>query len=351
MQKSKEELFIRPTYECLGKRQLGSNALASQLYRSSSFNSSGRSSMVDQVDSEMMYNDASLEDNVLDLNHQVQVLEQKVSYLADSQVDSDDRYSRVRADNAVLQARILMLEEQLREVELRSEERLREEQSRNRDLLTRAERESRLQSENCSIRVRAAETECAALRQEAARERTHADRMRQELERVAEQERDIRRELEETKEEARRREVEMDKRHKEELKASEALMMDLNDEIVRLKERRSLPATPDTLPEQLRLEELHKEINDLREENKNLRESNEELQAAVLNRSVEEGRSLLNGKTSNSLAAELEAMSKDEIQQTLKELQEDNYRLRSYIDSILLIVVENHPQLLEVKPN
>ncbi|XP_053953468.1 uncharacterized protein LOC128860184 isoform X2 [Anastrepha ludens] len=51
-----------------GRRQLGSNALASQLYRSSSFNSSGRSSNCDTT--EDMYSDISL-DNVQDLNYKV----------------------------------------------------------------------------------------------------------------------------------------------------------------------------------------------------------------------------------------------------------------------------------------
>ncbi|CAD7081309.1 unnamed protein product [Hermetia illucens] len=49
-----------------GRRQLGSNALASHLYRSSSFNSSGRSSTCDTA--EDMYSDMSLED-VQDLSH------------------------------------------------------------------------------------------------------------------------------------------------------------------------------------------------------------------------------------------------------------------------------------------
>ncbi|XP_037952614.1 uncharacterized protein LOC119683078 [Teleopsis dalmanni] len=56
-----------------GRRQLGSNALASQLYRSSSFNSSGRSSNCDTT--EDMY---SLE-NVQDLNYKVCVT--KIYYL------------------------------------------------------------------------------------------------------------------------------------------------------------------------------------------------------------------------------------------------------------------------------
>nr|CAD7194393.1 unnamed protein product [Timema douglasi] len=42
-------------------------SLSSQLYRSSSFNSSGRSSTCDTADD--MYSDVSLEEDVLDLNH------------------------------------------------------------------------------------------------------------------------------------------------------------------------------------------------------------------------------------------------------------------------------------------
>lgn len=48
-------------------KRVGGTAVASQLYRTSSF-SSGRSSAPDQDD---MYSDASLEDDVLDLNHKV----------------------------------------------------------------------------------------------------------------------------------------------------------------------------------------------------------------------------------------------------------------------------------------
>jgi len=45
-----------------------SNALASQLYRTSSFHSSGRSSA---GDGEEMYSDGSLEDEVIDLTQKV----------------------------------------------------------------------------------------------------------------------------------------------------------------------------------------------------------------------------------------------------------------------------------------
>lgn len=45
------------------------NVFLSQLYRSGSFNSSGRGSTCDAADD--MYSDVSLEEDVIDLNHRV----------------------------------------------------------------------------------------------------------------------------------------------------------------------------------------------------------------------------------------------------------------------------------------
>lgn len=55
---------------------------------------------------------------------QFQVLQQQVGALQDSANQNDERYTRTKADNAALQARVLMLEEQLRETEIRYEEKL-----------------------------------------------------------------------------------------------------------------------------------------------------------------------------------------------------------------------------------
>lgn len=53
---------------------------------------------------------------ILFVCEQVQLLQQQVTSLADTQSTSDDRYARAKADNAVLQARVHMLEEHVREV-------------------------------------------------------------------------------------------------------------------------------------------------------------------------------------------------------------------------------------------
>ena len=73
-----------------------------------------------------------------------------------------------------------MLEENIREVEIRSEERLETERKRNRDALQRVEREKQLEIENYSIRLQTLEKEYGKLEAEAAQLRAQSDRLRQE---------------------------------------------------------------------------------------------------------------------------------------------------------------------------
>uniref|UniRef100_A0A1Q3FTU5 Putative centrosomal protein nuf n=1 Tax=Culex tarsalis TaxID=7177 RepID=A0A1Q3FTU5_CULTA len=339
-----------------GKRQLGSNALANHLYRSSSFNSSGRSSNCDTA--EDMYSDVSLED-VQDLNHKLEILQRQVTNLADTQNNVEDRTSRTKAEYAVLQARYHMLEEQLRETELRAEERLAEEQKRHRELLARVEREAKLQNENCQIRIRTIEMEANQLREEIARLRLQADKQAADLHATEDKLEKARDGLMVSQQELAEAKAN-EKKHKADKQAAEDLMVELGKECERLRSERG-PALPTTSPESLRLEELHQEMDELRQKNKQLEEANEELQAMVLTKGVEEGRNLLNG-TSNSLAQELEAMSQNQdtvdsstlasltqLQIAFQDKEEENRRLKHYIETILLQVVENYPQLLEVK--
>ncbi|XP_055619639.1 rab11 family-interacting protein 4A isoform X13 [Toxorhynchites rutilus septentrionalis] len=327
-----------------GKRQLGSNALANHLYRSSSFNSSGRSSNCDTA--EDMYSD-------------LEILQRQVTNLADTQNNVEDRTSRTKAEYAVLQARYHMLEEQLRESELRAEERLAEEQKRHRELLARVEREAKLQNENCQIRIRTIEMEANQLREEISRLRLQCDKQAADLHATEDK-------LEKTRDSLMAAQQELaeakanEKKHKADKQAAEDLMVELGKECERLRSE-SGPALPTTSPESLRLEELHQEMDELRQKNKQLEEANEELQAVVLTKGVEEGRNLLNG-ASNSLAQELEAMSQNQdtvdsstlasltqLQTAFQDKEEENRRLKHYIETILLQVVEHYPQLLEVK--
>uniref|UniRef100_A0A182K4P0 Peptidase S1 domain-containing protein n=1 Tax=Anopheles christyi TaxID=43041 RepID=A0A182K4P0_9DIPT len=291
------------------------------------------------------------------LNEQLEILQRQVTNLADTQSNVDDRTSRTKTEYAVLQARYHMLEEQLRETELRAEERLVEEQKRHRELLARVEREAKLQNENCQIRIRTMEMEVTSLREEIQRLRLQSDKQAADLHATEEK-------LEKARDSLMISQADLadaraeEKKHRADKQAAEELMVELGKECERLRSERG-PALPTTSPESLRLEELHQEMDELRQKSKALEEANEELQAMMLTRSIEEGRNLLNG-TSNSLAQELEAMSQNQdtvdsttlasltqLQVAFQEKEEENRRLKHYIDTMLLNVVENYPQLLE----
>ncbi|PNF36409.1 hypothetical protein B7P43_G16545 [Cryptotermes secundus] len=301
------------------------------------------------------------------------MLQQQVSVLADNQNNTDDRYTRAKQDSAALQARVHMLEEQLRESELRAEERLQEEQKRHRELMVRIEREKQLQVENCTIRLQTLELEGASLREECTRLRSQVERLRAEKQASEELRGEEQVMLAALREELQTlRDIE--RRTKDERRVNAQFVEELNSEIDRLKAERkgadimeahSQSELNGQLHDDLtgRLHELQVEVTSLRHQNKNLQETVEELQAQMLTRSLEEGRNLLTGVgNGNSLAEELEAMSAQELRDkteeqitlekmrtALKEQQEVNSQLRSYIDGILLNIVDNYPQLLEVK--
>ncbi|XP_013146819.1 PREDICTED: rab11 family-interacting protein 4A isoform X2 [Papilio polytes] len=326
-----------------GKRQIGSNVLASQLYRSSSFNSSGCGSGGEPADD--MYSDVSLEEDVQGLNYKVQLLQQQVTSLADTQSTADDRYARVKADKAVLQARVHMLEEQFREMESRCEERIAEEQRRHREAIARVERDRDAQLAALADRLAAAENEASDLKQEVGRLRGVAETLRANSEIATRAQREAQEAVGElTAALASAREAE-----RRERAACAALRAQLAAAQRDLDARDTAPPPPDPDP---RLDELREELVLLRNQNRSLCEAQEELQAQLLTRGVEAGRSLLHASSpllEHSLAHELSQMSDHELQKALKEQQDVNVQLRAYIDGILLSIVENYPQLLEVK--
>jgi len=360
-------------------RQRSTAALATALYSSgpatsSSFNSSGRSSNCDDGDIQDMHSDVSIEEDVLDLNNKVQQLQEQVGILSQNQVTTDERYTRVKQDNTMLTARIHMLEEHIREIEVRGEERLLEEQRRNKDLVQRLEREKQLEIENYTIRLQGMEKEQRVLGEEVACMRSQLEKAREEKGVVEEQLCDVQglligeQERHRQLQESRARELEQ---WGEEKAASLGMVQEMSREVEELRKHKaeiSLQESGERLQDgeevfgdlPARIAEMETEIRALRDQNKRLRENNEELQAQMLNKGLEEGRTLLmNQAHNNSLAAEFEAMSENEtseylaaelkkMRKALQEQQDVNLHLRSYIDSVLLNIMEKYPELLEV---
>ncbi|CAG4947029.1 unnamed protein product [Parnassius apollo] len=294
------------------------------------------------------------------LSDQVQLLQQQVTSLADTQSTADDRYARAKADNAVLQARVHMLDEQIREIESRCEERIAEEQKRCREAIARVERDRDAQLAALSDRLAAAENEASDLKQEVGRLRGVAETLRASAEAATRAQREAQEAVGElgaalsAARDAERRERASAAGLRAQLAAAE-------------RELRAARLAPPSPPPDPRLDELREELALLRTQNKSLSEAQEELQAQILTRGVEQGRSLLDVSgplLAHSLAHELSHMSDHEpdgstqtdlsiemekLQKALKEQQDVNVQLRTYIDGILLAIVENYPQLLEVK--
>jgi len=332
-----------------------------------------------------------------DVDSGVQQLQEQVGHLAESQATTDDRYSKVKQENALLTQKIHMLEENIREVEIRSEERLETERKRNREAIQRLDREKQLEIENYSIRLHTLEKEHGQLEHEALQLRSQAERLKQEKADLEEQLSESRLALTEAEsrvvklEEISRREAE---RADQERHSSAQLIQELSKEVEELREKvssgvsgafngRSLSAdivdsseaaagkavvTATDVEIRQRVSELDSEVRKLREENRKLAESNEEMQAAsLLNRGLEQGKTLLSNydaapSSSMSIADELGGMSDfqdmsfgsmsdelDQVKRALKEQQEVNGQLRAYIDGILMNIMEKYPELLEVR--
>jgi len=314
-------------------RQRSTAALASALYNSgpatsSSFNSSGRSSNCDDGDMQDMHSDISIEEDVIDLNNKVQQLQEQVGMLSENQVTTDERYTRVKQDNTTLTARIHMLEEHIREIEVRGEERLEEEQRRNKDLVQRLEREKQLEIENYSIRLQGMEKDHKVLSEEVTTLRTQLDKTREEKNSVEEQ-------LSETQillmREQEQHRMLQDNRNREveewgtERATSMNIVQEMSREVEQLRNQKIELTQNDSVMQlqdgeevfgdlPARIAEMETEIRVLRDQNKRFHENNEELQAQMLNKGLEEGRTLLmNQAHNNSLAAEFEAMSENEV--------------------------------------
>merc|ERR1719189_1884616 len=324
----------------------------------------------------------------LDNVHQLQ---EQVSNLADSQATTDDRYAKVKQENASLNQKILMLEEHIRELELRSEEKLQTEQKRNKESLQRLEREKHLEIENYSIRLQNCERDYNRAKQEIVQLRSVIERLRLDKAELEEQlneahaaqssnEADIHKLEDAAKRESEqaRLEISNSTRLVTELeKEVESLRAQLRDRtasgrrqaftsnvvsdtgsshITRLNSTDSAfsVSTEDRLG--TRVMEMESEIKSLKESNRKLTEANEEMHAQVLTRGLDEGKAVLfNHDTakanleSMSIARELEGLSDSQIRQALKEQQDVNEGLRGYIDGILMNIMEKYPELLEVR--
>ncbi|KAG8194725.1 hypothetical protein JTE90_026375 [Oedothorax gibbosus] len=333
-----------------GSKRLSSSASATQLYRSA--HGSRRNS---QSSDEMFPLEVpmSIEDDVLDLNQKVQELQHQVAALTDNQLDTDNRYNRVKQENAALQSKIHSLEEQLKELEIRSEDRVESEHEKYKEIMARSERESKLEVEQYANKLFSLQKEYLQLNEESLRLRTTLDKLKEEKHELQNQLVECTTELLNLREDNHRLQ-ETVRREREEFHTERTNSNRLLEELQ--KNWKSKPEFNRKLvyAAQVSLNcrsvpRTTRRASKVKDENKFILETNEELSAQLLANSLQEGRTLVTQNTDISLADEFETLTKDDMMKALHEQKEVNTKLKAYIDGILMNILENHPELLEVK--
>lgn len=276
-------------------------------------------------------------DDINELRSKCEQLHMQMESLTALHEESEQKIMKQKTEFAVLKTNYYILEEQKRDVELRSQQILKEEQIYHKELLRRKDRESALEKESYELKIKSLESEVKSLRDDMKRERISHEKERKEL---IKQQIDF----EPRYEKPRKRKTDNEIIFESEL---ECLKIKLARMEIRSEQDRHL-----TYSSERSVETLRDEVKFLKDKNIQLLKDNEDLQADVMSRSVDEGYSFFNSKN-ESLAFELESRKDVEVQEDLRmqleEQKEGNEQLRKYIDSVLLKIVEQSPQFLEIK--
>ncbi|KAI1728511.1 FIP domain-containing protein [Ditylenchus destructor] len=339
-------LEAEPSSSIGGTLPSSSSSVASRLYMNGTQRSSRRNSFSSEPELMNFSDDGTLGFN--DVSSQMSTLTNKLTEMQELQMATNEEKSRLRTENAVLQERVHLLEEQYHSAEKRWTEKLEEEKTRSRELTSRIEREKQLEAESGSLRYQVLEKDLINIRKE-------RDRLEESLREAQHKLNLLRDQLTECQHECERKEVEKEKikQEYERYRRDAADRMESNSEILEELTRQSdqlrqhgTMAHQGSLTDQIIL--LEDEIERLRLENRDLREQQMDLQAQILHDSVQCGRNLL-ADGPPSLAAELSGMDSQGLMNTLREQEIVNQRLKNYVNGILMRIIERHPDILEIK--
>ncbi|KAM9296445.1 rab11 family-interacting protein 4 isoform 2-T2 [Gastrophryne carolinensis] len=336
-------------------RKITSTAFGRQLFHNSNLSSSNGST-------EDLFRD-SIDSCDNGITEKVSYLEKKVTELENDNQTNGDIKSKLKHENTQLVHRVHELEELLKDQETRSEQVLDEELKRHRETYSRLEKEKATEIELLNARVQELEEENEELLTSITRLKTHTERIDEERQRMSDKLEDTSLRL---KDEMDLYKKMMDKlrqnrqNFQREREATQELIEDLRKELEHLQmyrldcERsgrgRSASTGLQEYNTKTRESELEQEIRRLKMDNQKLRDQNDDLSGQILSLSLYEAKNLFSTQTkAQSLAAEIDSASKDELVEALKEQEEINLRLRQYMDKIILAILDHDPSILEIK--
>ncbi|XP_057630556.1 rab11 family-interacting protein 4 isoform X2 [Chionomys nivalis] len=335
-------------------RKISSTAFGRQLMHNSNFSSSNGST-------EDLFRD-SIDSCDNDITEKVSFLEKKVTELENDSLTSGDLKSKLKQENMQLVHRVHELEEMVKDQETTAEQALEEEARRHREVYCKLEREKSTELELLNTRVQQLEEENTDLRTTVARLKSQTEKLDEERQRMSDRLEDTSLRLKDEMDLYKRM---MDKlrqnrlEFQKEREATQELIEDLRRELEHLQmykldcERPGRGRSSSGLGEfnaRAREVELEHEVKRLKQENHKLRDQNDDLNGQILSLSLYEAKNLFATQTkAQSLAAEIDTASRDELMEALKEQEEINFRLRQYMDKIILAILDHNPSILEIK--
>ncbi|XP_021086797.1 rab11 family-interacting protein 4 isoform X2 [Mesocricetus auratus] len=335
-------------------RKISSTAFGRQLMHNSNFSSSNGST-------EDLFRD-SIDSCDNDITEKVSFLEKKVTELENDSLTSGDLKSKLKQENTQLVHRVHELEEMVKDQETTAEQALEEEARRHREVYCKLEREKSTELELLNTRVQQLEEENTDLRTTVTRLKSQTEKLDEERQRMSDRLEDTSLRLKDEMDLYKRM---MDKlrqnrlEFQKEREATQELIEDLRRELEHLQmykldcERPGRGRSSSGLGEfnaRAREVELEHEVKRLKQENHKLRDQNDDLNGQILSLSLYEAKNLFATQTkAQSLAAEIDTASRDELMEALKEQEEINFRLRQYMDKIILAILDHNPSILEIK--
>ncbi|KAK7118739.1 hypothetical protein R3I94_022287 [Phoxinus phoxinus] len=296
-----------------------------------------------------------------DITDKVLLLEKRVCELEKDSSESEEQHARLRQENLTLVHRANALEEQLKEQELRADEDLLSYTRKHRDALNKLQRERDLEIENLQARLHQLDEENSELRSCVPCLRANIERLEEEKRKLQDEVEDVTDRLNEEAESRRKMSDKMShERHtnQKEKECTQGLIEDLRKQLEHLQlfkletEARRGRSASSGLQEyntHMKENELEQEIRRLKQDNRSLKEQNDELNGQIINLSIQGAKSLFTESLSESLAAEINNVSRAELMEAIHKQEEINFRLQDYIDRIIVAIMESNPSILEVK--
>ncbi|XP_053550577.1 rab11 family-interacting protein 3 isoform X2 [Bombina bombina] len=296
-----------------------------------------------------------------DLTDKVLYLEERVGELEREATTTGEQQNRLRQENLQLLHRAHALEEQLKDQEVRSDELQSEDTRKHRDEMRKMERDREYRLSSLKARIQELENENMELRSQLPIVKATTQKLEEEKKRLLDQVEELQHQLQEHQQLNKKLEGKLNKeRHKQQTdkERSQEVIEELRRELeqmqlMRLEMEHRLGLGNSTALQEYnsrtREAELEQEVRRLKQEHRGLKEQNEELNGQIINLSIQGAKNLFSTTFSDSLAAEISSVSRDELMEAIHKQEEINLRLQDYIDRIIVAIMETNPAILEVK--